>query len=152
MHRYIIILLALNILLAGCSSNAPITENRPGTIKKEKVIRVQKGTVTNVKKVTVLGEKTNVGRTMGSTAGSITGAVLGSGYGSLVGSIFGGMIGGAAGSSADRNSQKKPGLEITIQLDAGQKVTVTQLATPDFKTGDKVNLIMQDNQVQVAHL
>lgn len=152
MYKYIMILFALNLMLSGCSSNAPVSENRPGTIKKEKVIRVQKGTVTSVKKVTLLGEKTNVGNTVGRTAGSITGAVLGSGFGSLAGSIFGGMIGGAAGSSADRNSQKKPGLEITVQLHAGQKVTVTQLATLEFKTGDKVKLIMHDNHAQIAHL
>ncbi|MEE9351429.1 MAG: hypothetical protein V3U78_04155 [Thiotrichaceae bacterium] len=153
MRNYITIALIGTILLAGCSStSAPVSENKAGTIKKEKVAEVQTGMVTGVKNVTILGKRSSAGRTVGRTVGAIAGGAVGSGYGSVAGSILGSVLGGAAGSSADENLQRKAGLEIVIRLDTGQHVTVTQLAKVAFKAGDKVKLIMKGGEAQVVHL
>ncbi|KAG1707681.1 Outer membrane lipoprotein SlyB [Nymphon striatum] len=150
MNKFIMMFLGLSLILVGCSSNAPLAENKAGTIKEEKVIRVQQGTVTAVKSVSVLGEKSNVGASVGRTAGSIAGSVLSSGYGGILGSMVGGMLGGSVGGSADKGLRKKPGLEITMRLVDGKKVTVTQLATTQFKIGDKVKLVMDDSKAKVV--
>ncbi|CAA6824803.1 MAG: Unknown protein [uncultured Thiotrichaceae bacterium] len=138
--------------LAGCSTTPEtVSENKAGTIKRENVPVTQVGMVTTVKKVTVLGKRSSVGRTAGRAVGSIAGGAIGSGYGSIAGSIFGSMVGGAAGSKADENLQRKPGVEITVRLDNGQLVTVTQLEDKAFQSGQRVKLIMKDGKAEVVH-
>lgn len=152
---FLVALLASSIVVTGCSSNstAPVSENKPGTIKREGDVQlVQIGMVTHVKEVTVLGKRSSVGGTVGRTAGSIAGGAIGSGYGSVAGSVIGGALGGMFGSNADKNLQKQPGLELTVRLDDGKHVTVTQLATEPFKTGDRVKLIMKDGKAHVEAL
>lgn len=146
MTKIVAIFLGINLLLVGCSSNAPLTENQPGTVKKVKTLRVQQGTITTIKNVAVLGKKSNVGGTVGSIAGSLLGS------GSLAGSLLGSMIVGTMGSSADRDLHKQPGQEITLRLDDGEQVTVTQLASSQFRIGEKVKLVQQDDQAKVVHL
>lgn len=138
------------LALSACSATPePVSENKAGTIKKETVAEIQTGMVTHVKQVTVLGKRSSIGNTAGRTVGSIAGGAIGSGYGSIAGSIFGSMVGGAMGSKADENLQRKPGLEITVRLDNGQYVTVTQLADPSFQSGQRVKLIMKNGEARV---
>jgi outer membrane lipoprotein SlyB len=151
MKRITLTVLAMSIILAGCSSNEPVSTNEVGSVKREQVINIQQGMVTNVKKVTVLGQRSSAGGTIGRTAGSIAGGAVGSGYGSVVGSVIGSVLGGAVGSSADENLQKKPALEITVRLTDGQHLTITQLANESFKVGDKIKLIMKEGKAHVSH-
>lgn len=141
--------IALSTLLTACST-APATSSQPNTIKKQPVIQVQKATISEVKKVSVADPSANssVLRTTGSIAGSILGSA------SIAGSIIGSMIGSAAGSSADKDLSRKPGLEISLLLDNGENVVVTQLEseTQTFKTGDKVKLVKNESYAQVQHL
>ena len=108
---------------------------------------VKQGVVTSVKNVAIMGRKGNAVGTVGSVTGSILGA-----SGTIAGSLIGSMIGGAIGSEADKALSKQKGLEITLQLNDGESVIVTQLAKAEFKAGDKVQLIIKDNKAQVAHL
>ncbi|HHL19218.1 MAG TPA: hypothetical protein ENJ33_05740 [Thiothrix sp.] len=146
----VIILLVLSIILTACSS-APVSENRAGTIKREEDKQMQMGVVTHVKQVSIVGKPSHIAHSAGRTVGSIAGGATGSGYGSIAGSIAGAFIGGVLGSSADKDLQKKAGLEITIRLTNGEKVTVTQLAETSFKAGDLVRLEMAGGKAQVVH-
>ena len=145
----LMIFIALSTLLSACST-APNSNNQPGSMKKQTVLQVQKATIAEVKKVSVADPSSNssVLRTTGSIAGSILGA------GSYAGSIIGSMIGSAAGGSADRDLSRKPGLEISLLLENGENVVVTQLASESltFKKGDRVKLVKNDNYAQVQHL
>lgn len=136
-------------LLSGCST-APNSNNQPGSLKKQTVIQTHKATITEVKKVAVADPNSNsrVLRTTGSIAGSFLGA------GNIAGSIIGSMIGGTVGGSADKGLSRQPGLEISLQLENGENVIVTQLVseTQTFKSGDKVKLVKHDNYAQVQHL
>ena len=148
MNKIASVFIGFNLLfLAACSNNAPVANNQAGTLSKEEVVSVKQGTVTAVKNVSIMGRK---GRAVG-TVGSITGSILGSSV-PVAGSIIGSLIGGAMGSEADKELSKQPGLEITLQLNNGERVVVTQLAETSFKTGDKVNLTMRNNKAQVTHL
>ena len=135
------------LFLTACSTNAPVTANKPGTVKKEQVVTVKEGTVTAVKDVAIQGKSSAAGRTVGSVTGSILGSTV-----PYAGSIIGSLIGGAVGGEAEKAATKKAGLEITLELKSGDKVVVTQFADTKFKAGDRVQLIMQNNVARVAHL
>lgn len=145
----LLITIALSTMLSACST-APKSTNQPGSLKKQTVYQVQKGTIAEVKKVSVAdpSSNSNVLRTTGSIAGSI----LGSAH--IAGSIIGSMIGSAAGGSVDREVSRKPALEISLLLENGENVVVTQLAneTLSFKKGDQVKLVKNENYAQVQHL
>ena len=147
MNKLIMLLVGLTLALSACSNNAPIAQNQAGTLTKESVVTVKQGVVTSVKNVAIMGRKGNAVGTVGSVTGSILGA-----SGTIAGSLIGSMIGGAIGSEADKALSKQKGLEITLQLNDGASVIVTQLAKTEFKAGDKVQLIIKDNKAQVAHL
>lgn len=77
----------------------------------------------------------------GATIGAVTGHTLGSGIiggllgavgGAIVGSIFEGNRGGAYGGR---------GIEVTVQQDDGQKVTVAQRDDGDIQLGDRVQIV-----------
>lgn len=148
MNKIISAFIGINfLLLAGCSTNAPVTSSKVGSVKKEQIVTVKQGTVTAIKDVAIQGKSSAAGRTVGSVAGSVLGSTV-----PYAGSIIGSLIGGAVGGEAEKAANKQAGLEITLQLEGGEKVVVTQLAETKFKTGDKVQLIMQNNVARVAHL
>ena len=148
MNKFISMFMGINLLLlTACSSNTPVANNQAGTMSKEEVVSIQKGTVASVKKVSIMGRR---GNAVG-TVGSITGSIIGSSV-PVAGSIIGSLIGGAVGSEADTHLSKQDGLEITLQLDNGERVVVTQLAKTAFKAGDRVQLTLRDNVAQVTHL
>lgn len=148
MKQIFSIIIGISLLfIAACSSNAPVTNNQAGAVSKESIATVKQGTITSIKSVSIVGSR---GRTI-STVGSIAGSLLGSTV-PVAGSIIGSLFGGAIGSEADKELSKQPGLEISLQLNNGERVTVTQLAATKFKVGDRVQLITQNQQSRVAHL
>lgn len=148
MKKIINVVIAINFLiLAGCSSTAPVTSNKAGTMSREQVVTVKKATVTAVKNVAIQGRTSNAGKTLGSVTGSILGSTI-----PVAGSLIGSLIGSAVGNVAEKAVSKKAGLEITLQLEDGNRVVVTQLAETQFKAGDRVQLIMTNNVARVAHL
>jgi len=77
----------------------------------------------------------------GATLGAVTGHTVGSGIvggvlgvigGAILGSIFEGNHGGASGGR---------GIEVTVQKDDGQKVTVAQQDDGDVQLGDRVQVV-----------
>jgi outer membrane lipoprotein SlyB len=77
----------------------------------------------------------------GATIGAVTGHTLGAGIvggllgaigGAIVGTIFDGNHGGASGGR---------GIEVTVQKDDGQKVTVAQRDDGDVQLGDRVQIV-----------
>jgi len=147
MNKIISVLIGINFLvLTGCSTNAPVTSKKVGSVTKEQVVTIKKGTVTSIKNVAIQGKTSNAGRTVGSVTGSIIGSAV------PYGGILGSLIGGAVGGETEKAASKKAGYEISLELEGGDKVVVTQLAETKFKTGDKVRLIITDNVARVAHL
>jgi outer membrane lipoprotein SlyB len=54
--------------------------------------------------------------------------------------VVGTVVGAAAGEAAARTG-KEPGLEITVRLDRGPVVAITQPAGETFKPGDRVRVL-----------
>jgi outer membrane lipoprotein SlyB len=79
-----------------------------------------------------------LGAGAGATIGAITSQTLGGG---IVGAVLG-MVGGAiAGSIADGQRGAGRGIEVTVQKDDGQQVTVAQPDDGDIQLGDRVQVV-----------
>lgn len=79
-----------------------------------------------------------LGAGAGATIGAITSQTLGGG---IVGAVLG-MVGGAiAGSIADGQRGAGRGIEVTVQKDDGQQVTVAQPDDGDVQLGDRVQIV-----------
>lgn len=79
-----------------------------------------------------------LGAGAGATIGAITTQTLGGG---IVGAVLG-IVGGAiAGSIADGQRGGGRGIEVTVQKDDGQQVTVAQRDDGDIQLGDRVQIV-----------
>ena len=79
-----------------------------------------------------------LGAGAGATIGAVTSQTLGGG---IVGALIG-MVGGAiVGSIADGQRGAGRGIEVTVQKDDGQQVTVAQPDDGDIQLGDRVQIV-----------
>ena len=51
------------------------------------------------------------------------------------------VLGGVAGQAIEEKTSRKDGLEITIRLDNGQIIAVTQEADESFRAGERVRVL-----------
>ncbi len=130
----LVFLAATVALLSGCASSmsASSYERRQARTAHE----VQMGMVEHVKEVEIEGTKSRVGTTAGAVAG--VGAMRGHGP---VGRVAGAVAGGIAGAAVEEGVTRQKGLEITVKLDGGRLLAVTQAADEDFKVGDRVRIL-----------
>jgi outer membrane lipoprotein SlyB len=56
------------------------------------------------------------------------------------------VAGGIAGTAIDQNSTRR-GIEVTVQRDDGQRVTVAQPDDGDVQMGDRVSIVYDRNGV-----
>ncbi len=79
-----------------------------------------------------------LGAGTGATIGAITSNSLGGG---LVGALIGAVGGAIAGTIADGQRAPGRGIEVTVQRDDGQQVTVAQPDDGDIQLGDRVQIV-----------
>ncbi|MCA0301586.1 MAG: hypothetical protein LCH95_04205 [Proteobacteria bacterium] len=79
-----------------------------------------------------------LGAGAGATIGSIT---SNSAVGGLVGALIGAVGGAIAGTIADGQRGPGRGIEVTVQRDDGQQVTVAQSDDGDIQLGDRVQIV-----------
>jgi outer membrane lipoprotein SlyB len=86
-----------------------------------------------------------VGGLLGAAGGAIIGGIVRQG-GGLVGALLGAVGGAIAGVIVDRHGGGAGrGIEVVVQKDDGQKVTLAQRDDGDIQLGDRV-MIVQDGQ------
>jgi outer membrane lipoprotein SlyB len=91
-----------------------------------------------------------VGGLLGGLGGLAIGASGGRGIGGgLIGGVIGGVAGAIAGTIFDRQSPGR-GIEVTVQRDDGQTVTVAQRDDGDVQLGDRVQIVQDRNGVAKA--
>ena len=76
---------------------------------------------------------------------------MGSGKGHIVGAIAGAVLGGLAGNAIEENVTKKNALEITVKLDSGRLLAITQAADEEFRVGDRVRVLSGGGVTRVSH-
>ena len=112
---------------------------------------VRTGVVESVRQVQIEGTRSSIGAVAGSVVGGIAGSNVGQGKGSSVGAILGAVGGGVAGQALEQGMTRKPGLEITVRLDNGAMVAITQEADEAFKPGERVRILAGGGVSRVTH-
>ncbi|MHB1669027.1 outer membrane lipoprotein [Thiomonas sp.] len=104
---------------------------------------VQFGSVLAIQPVLIAPNSTGIGTLGGAAAGGYLGSRIGNGNGngSTALAIIGAVAGGIAGSAAEGAATREQGLQITVRLDDGQAVAVTQAADVQLAVGQRVEII-----------
>ena len=142
-------LMVLAAALGGCASS--MSGGAYSRSQARQVQEVQMGVVESVRQVQLEGTKTPVGTVAGAAVGGIAGSNIGGGKGSTVGAIIGAVAGGLAGSAIEEGVTKKPGVEITVTLDNGRMIAVTQEADELFHPGERVRVLTGGGVTRVTH-
>ena len=146
--RIAAVLVSSIALLAGCASQTGSSYSREQT-RHEMTVRM--GVVDSVRHVTIEGTKSPVGAGAGAVIGGVAGSTVGQGNGSNIGAILGAIAGGVAGAAVEEKATKKEGLEITVKLENGSYVAITQEADEEFKPGERVRILSGDGATRVSH-
>ncbi len=138
----------LAVFLAGCtfpSSRRTVPSSQANVLQRAEV-----GTVTSVREVNIEGQKSNLGMYGGGLIGSAA-ASGGRGVGGAVAQAGGAVAGAVVGQAVEEAATRKRAQEITIRLDDGSTVTVTQeSSTGLFMDGDRVRVLHGGGGARVA--
>jgi outer membrane lipoprotein SlyB len=117
------------------------------------VQEVQMGMVESVREVKIEGTKSGVGTGAGAVVGGVAGSHVGGGKGQIIGGVLGAVVGGVAGSAVEEGTTKQKGVEITVKLDGGRLIAVTQAAEPNeiFRVGERVRILSGGGVTRVSH-
>ncbi|PKO84733.1 MAG: hypothetical protein CVU17_00670 [Betaproteobacteria bacterium HGW-Betaproteobacteria-11] len=137
------------LTLAACASSQSGAAYSRSQTRGEQSVRL--GVVESVRTVTIEGTRSGVGVAAGAVVGGVAGSNVGRGKGSTVGSVLGAVAGGLAGQAIEEHTTKKDGLEITIKLDNGQLIAVTQEADEQFHPGERVRILSGGGATRVSH-
>lgn len=134
--------------LAGCtfpSSRRVIPRAQANVLQ-----RADTGFVTSVREVTIEGERSNLGMYGGGIIGA-SAASGGRGVGGALGQAAAGVAGAVVGQATEEAVTRRRAQEITIRLDDGHTVVVTQeSSTGLFQDGDRVQVLNGGGGARVA--
>ena len=114
------------------------------------------GRVMSIREVPLRGgQGMNDGTLIGGGVGAAGGAAIGAATthsvgGAVVGGLLGAVGGAIAGNIVGRNGSSQRGIEVTVQQDDGQTVTIAQADNGDVQMGDRVRIVQDRNGVPVA--
>ncbi len=136
-------------VLGGCASS--MSGSVYSREQARQVQEVRMGVVESVRHVQIEGTKSNVGTAAGAVVGGVGGSNIGEGKGAIVGAVIGAVAGGIAGSAIEEGATRKAGLEITVKLDSGRMIAVTQEADEEFHPGERVRVLSGGGVTRVSH-
>ncbi len=129
--------------------------SRSGSVYKRDqaraVQRVELGIVEHVREVRIEGTKSGLGAAIGSVVGGIAGSEVGHGSASDIATVLGAAGSGAAGAAAEEAATRQKGLGITVELDNGRLIAITQSADEPFNVGDRVCALSGQGITRVTH-
>jgi outer membrane lipoprotein SlyB len=135
-------------LLSGCAPGLGGGSYSRDQARREQNVRM--GVVESVREVQIEGTRSGIGPAAGAVVGGIAGSTIGHGRGAAVGSVLGGVAGGVAGQAAEQAATRQAGYEITVKLDNGQLIAVTQAADESFRPGERVRLVSDGGTTRVT--
>lgn len=138
------------LLLSACATNQSGSNYHAGQAQHEMSVRL--GVVESVRSVSLEAPKSGAGGLAGGVLGGILGSNIGGGNrGSAVGTIVGAIGGTLAGHAIEDAAGRKPGLEITVKLENGNLVAITQEADEQFSQGQRVRVLSDGRSTRVTH-
>lgn len=148
MKRVLIASSLVVLTLTGCASSQSGGSYSRGQTRGEMTVRL--GVVEGVRNVSIEGAQSGIGTVAGAAVGGIAGSNVGQGKGSTVGSILGAVAGGLAGQMIEEHSTKKEGVEITVKLEGGKLIAITQEADEKFVVGERVRVLTGGGVTRVS--
>lgn len=136
-------------MLGGCASGVGGKDYSRDQTRA--VQQVQMGVVESVREVNIEGTKTPIGAGAGAVVGGVAGSTVGSGKGSIVGAALGAVLGGLGGAATEEAVTRQKGVEITVRLDSGRMLAITQAADEEFRVGDRVRVLSGAGATRVSH-
>ena len=141
------------LLLAGCANPPPEIEVEPVGRGRAPAAQPEKteyaGVVEAVREVEMEGERTGAAPMAGAVIGGAAGSSVGRGRGAAAGGAVGTVVGAVVGESVAQGAPR-PALEITVRLDEGRVIAVTQPAGKEsFKSGDRVRVVSDGHIARV---
>lgn len=136
-------------LLGGCASGVGGKDYSRDQTRG--VQEVQMGVVESVREVNIEGTKTPIGAGAGAVVGGVAGSNVGGGKGAIIGTAIGAIAGGLAGAAVEEGVTRSKGYEVTVKLDNGKLIAVTQAADETFRAGDKVRVLTGGGVTRVSH-
>ena len=150
-------LLAVALLAGGCATPAyyvsppvypagPVPAPPPGRT-------MELGVVQDVRSIAFPGPDTGLGAVGGAALGGWAGSGIGSGSGNAAAIVGGVILGSLIGNAVEQQAAKRPGLELTVRLDAsGRTIAVVQDDTGEpFRPGDRVRVLSDGYRTRIAH-
>ena len=136
-------------MLSGCAPSLSGSVYSRDQARQEQTVRM--GVVDSVRRVQIEGTRSGIGPAAGAVAGGIAGSTVGQGRGAAVGAVLGSVAGGVAGQAAEQAGTRKDGVEITVRLDNGNLVAITQETdATTFAPGDRVRILSGGGVSRVA--
>jgi outer membrane lipoprotein SlyB len=145
----ILAVLALVTVISGCASSQGSGTYTREQARREQTVRL--GYVESVREVRLEGTRSGVGTVGGAAIGGIAGSTIGHGRGSIAAAVLGAVAGGVAGHAVEQGVTQKRGLEVTVKLDSGTMVAITQEADEAFRPGERVRILSDGATSRVTH-
>jgi outer membrane lipoprotein SlyB len=114
---------------------------------------VRLGVVETVRDVVIdaRGHESGTGTLVGAGLGGIAGSTVGGGNrANAAGAIAGAVVGGLIGSAVEKNNNDRKGIEVTVRLEGGKLVAITQEKDEEFRVGDKVRVLSGQGVTRVS--
>ena len=131
--------LASMLVLSACAPGQGANSYSRSQARTEQSVRM--GTVEGVRTVRLEGTRTPIGTIAGGVVGGGAGSTVGGGRGSTIAAVLGAVAGGLAGSAIEEGVTRKDGVEVTVRLDNGNIIAITQEADEQFKPGERVRVL-----------
>lgn len=151
-HWMVLGVVATAATLTGCAQPGLGGANYTrGQVRGEQQVRM--GAVEAVRDVVIDARNTGTGTLAGAAIGGVAGSTVGGGYkANAVGSIAGAVVGGIIGNAVEKSGNDRKGVEVTIRLEDGKLIAVTQEKDEDFRVGDKVRILSGQGSTRVSRL
>jgi outer membrane lipoprotein SlyB len=134
-----LIVLSMVFLMVGCASSLSsdaYSRSQTGTPQQ-----VELGYVESVRPVLIEGTKSNIGTATGAAIGGVAGGSVNGGTARTLAIIGGAVLGGLAGAATEEGITRQRGQEITVRLDNGRMIAITQGGDAQFNPGQRVRVL-----------
>lgn len=148
--RSILVAVLSAAVLGGCAyPRYGSADYGPYGVRGEHEVRF--GVVESVRLVRIQPPETGVGTAAGAAIGGVAGSHVGGGSGQIVGAIAGMVLGGILGQAIEQDANQRTGLEITVLMDNGKYLAITQEGDEQFRSGDRVRVLSGRGGARVTH-
>src|SRR5471032_1463622 len=134
---------AMGVVVVGTGCTFPSGRRTVPRSQAGQLQTVEIGTVASAREVNIEGERSQLGLFGGGViVAGATKAAPGSGRGGAVAEAGGAVVGAVAGQAVEEVATRKTAQEITVRLDDGRVVVVTQEVSGGlFRDGDRVQVL-----------